>query len=92
MKEIGERKPDSFSGNPTLQHFRGQELPAHFSIDPHFEDLPDSEMYDGMVVGHNSNPLAKTRQGYKAPDQILVWEQGGVTAMTEKRYKEKYIK
>ncbi len=90
MKERSQ--PDNFKGEIKIQHFRGQELPAHFSIDPFFEDLTDEEMYDGMIIGHNSNQIPPTPQGFRPPSQILVWEQGSVTAMTEKRYREKYIK
>jgi len=90
MKERSQ--PDNFRGEIAPVIFRGVEYQANFVFDQFFEDLPESELYDGMVVGHNSSFMLPNDQGFKPPKQLLVWEQGGVTAMTEKRYKEKYIK
>jgi len=89
MKERSQ--PDNFKGTIAPVVFRGIEYQANFVFDQFFEDLPDEELYDGMVVGHNSSFMLPNDQGFKPPKQLLVWEGCGVTAMTERRYKKKYV-
>lgn len=84
MKEIGDRHPDKRQWHFTPNIYRGVEYPLNFT----FYEL-DSEPSPGDIIGHNS-PAVTEINGYRIPDQLLVWDGMGVSAMTRSLYETRY--